>query len=120
MTDELSAGRPAEALKRWRQLLYTDPTTEFRGTVWLTMWLEKLTRAESMRRAGRKPFDIAKELRIWPANQVDSLLKTAQQLGERRIAQSIDLLAELDRNTKSGLGDGKANVERFILAIAAA
>src|SRR5207247_1232746 len=40
MTNALAAGEPAEALRRWRQLVQLDPSAEFRAVTWLGMWLE--------------------------------------------------------------------------------
>src|SRR6202000_3291593 len=39
LTNALAAGRPAEAMKRWRQLIQTDPSAEFRAVTWLAIWL---------------------------------------------------------------------------------
>lgn len=117
MTDELTAGRPEQALRRWRQLVRLDPSSEFRAVTWLTIWLEKLQKAADMRRQRMQPFVIAKELRIWPASNVDSLLKVADRMGESGIRRAVDLLAEIDKRTKSGLGEAAENVERFILSL---
>lgn len=118
MTDELTARRPAEALRRWRRLVQLDASTEFRAVTWLTMWLERLSKALAMKQAGASPFEIARDLKIWPAHQVDALLKTASEMGTAGIAQAVDRLAELDCRTKSGLGDGVPNIEQFILSLA--
>lgn len=118
LTDALTAGQPTEAIRRWRQLVLTDPSTEFRAVTWLTIWLEKVARAAAMKQAGAKVSDICRELRIWPTQQVESLLAIADRLGQAGIARAYDLLAELDRRTKSGLGNAATNVERFILALA--
>ena len=61
---------------------------------------------------------IAKELRIWPASNVDALLRTADKLGAKGLADALDLLADLDYRSKTGLGDASDNVERFMLSLA--
>ncbi|HEX8324503.1 MAG TPA: DNA polymerase III subunit delta [Tepidisphaeraceae bacterium] len=118
MTDELTAGRISAALERWRQLLSSDPSTEFRAVTWLTIWLEKAVKAQRLRKQKISPPAIAKELRIWPAHNVDALLRTADKLGDRGLADALDLLADLDHRSKSGLGEAADNVERFMLSLA--
>jgi len=118
LTDTLSTGNIAEAVRRWRQLLQMDPSSEFRAVTWLTIWLEKLTRVRLMSARKIPPFTIAKELRIWPATQIDSMLKMIQRLGERGIRAALDRLVKADHRSKSGLGEASTNVEAFLLSLA--
>jgi DNA polymerase-3 subunit delta len=118
MTDELTAGRIDKALERWRHLVQSDPSSEFRAVTWLAIWLEKATKALRLKEKKMNPFAIAKELRIWPANNVDALLRTADRMGAAGLSRALDLLADLDLRSKSGLGDASDNVERFILSLA--
>ena len=117
MTNELACGRPAEALRRWRQLVQIDPTTEFRAVTWLGMWLENVRKAIAMKRKGMQPFAIAQQLRIWPREIQGPFFQTADALGEDGTARALDLLAEVDLRSKTGIGDATSNVERFILEI---
>lgn len=114
MTDALSRGEPDAALHTWRQLLATDPSAEFRAVTWLGIWLEKAGGALDLKRQGVRPFDIAKRLRVWPANQIDGLLATADALGQAGVRQLTDRLAQLDYRTKTGLGDQRRAVEAWI------
>jgi DNA polymerase III delta subunit len=109
MTNELASGKPQDALRRWRNLVRTEPSTEFRAAVWLTMWLEDMRMALSGR-TGRLGWKYKDRLPL--------LVQTARKFGKAGIARATDLLAELDRRSKSGLGDGSTNVERFILSLA--
>lgn len=120
LTDALTRGDVAGALTIWRQLLATDDSAEFRAVTWLGLWLEKAGGALRMKRQGRRPFDIAKEMKIWPAQNVEPLLRTAETLGPRGIREATDALAELDFRTKTGLGDAKRAAERFIVSVCAA
>jgi DNA polymerase-3 subunit delta len=118
LTNELTAGRVDAALQRWRRLLQGDNTAEFRATVWLTLWLDKAIKVLALRKQNVKPFAIAKELKIWPASAVDDLVKVVERLGPAGLDRATDLLAELDRRAKSGIGEMSANVERFIVSLA--
>ncbi len=119
MTNALAAGRPAEAVKKWRQLIQTDPSAEFRAVTWLAIWLTNVRKALAMRKSGMQPFAISQALRIWPRDLQGPFFQTAEALGERGVGRAMDLLAEIDRQSKSGVGDAADNVERFILSMAA-
>ena len=118
MTNEVAAGRPAEALRKWRQLIQLDSSAEFRAVTWLAMWLENVRKALVMKKAGVNPFTIAQQLRIWPRELQQPFFKTAEALGDAGVARGLDLLAEIDKRSKSGVGDAAGNVERFLLSIA--
>ncbi|HEY0007745.1 MAG TPA: hypothetical protein VGB55_03390, partial [Tepidisphaeraceae bacterium] len=75
-------------------------------------------KALKLKQAKTNPFAIAKELRIWPASNVDALLRTADRLGERGLSAALDLLAQLDFRSKTGVADASDNVERFMLSLA--
>ncbi len=117
MTDELSHGDVASAVRRWRQLTRLDSSSEFRAVTWLSMWLDKAQRALAMHRQNANPFAIAKTLRIWPADNVKPLLQFVQKIGDGGLARAVDRLAEIDKQNKSGIGDPASNVERFLLTL---
>ncbi|HRK32841.1 MAG TPA: DNA polymerase III subunit delta, partial [Tepidisphaeraceae bacterium] len=117
LTEKVSEGNIIDTLKLWRQLLQTDPATEFRASTWLTIWVERLTRVR-LKHAQKIPaFVIARDLRIWPASQTDSLIRMAQRLGEPGIRAAVTRLADADMRSKSGLGDFAANIEGFLLSL---
>jgi DNA polymerase-3 subunit delta len=117
MVNALAAGKPAEAVLRWRRLLQSDSSTEFRAVTWLAIWLTNVRRALVMKRSGMQPGAIASALRIWPPQMQKPFMDTAINLGEKGVARAIDLLAELDQQSKSGVGDAAENVERFLLTV---
>jgi len=119
MTNELAAGHSAEALRRWRQLLQLDPSAEFRAVTWLTMWLENVRKALAMKRQGINAFTICSQLRIWPRENQEPFLRTAESMGTSGVRVALDLLAKVDHQSKSGVGEAATNVERFILSMGA-
>lgn len=118
MTNALATGQTAEALRRWRHLLSSEPSNEFRAVTWLGIWLENVRKALAMKRQGMNPFAIAQQLKIWPRENVQPFFKTAEELGEAGVARALNLLATVDRQSKSGVGEAATNVERFILELA--
>lgn len=117
MTNEIAAGHADGALRRWRQLVQIDSSAEFRAVTWLGMWLEKAQQAIAMRRKGMNGFAIASTLKIWPRELQEPFIKTAEQLGENGVARAVDLLVEIDHQSKTGVGDAAENVERFLLTV---
>ena len=111
MTGELASGRGAEAVKRWRELMQTDPTSEFKAVTWLTMWLEDvrsyLTSPGAFKNAWR-----------YRGDKMPRFQKTCGAIGKEGVARLINLLADVDYRSKSGLGEMAQNVERFLLTIA--
>jgi DNA polymerase III delta subunit len=118
MTNELAAGNVAAAVRRWRQLVQSDSSSEFRAVTWLTMWLEKVRKALAMKKQGQADFNIARELKIWPQDQQRPFFQTAVAIGEAGCARLISRLADVDHRSKSGLGDMAENVEQFLLSTA--
>jgi DNA polymerase III delta subunit len=116
MTDEVAAGHTASAVTRWRKLVQMDSSTEFRAVTWLTIWLEKVRKYYTLKRQGLNEAAILKELKIWPFDKQRPFVENALKLGEKRTGQLVELLADIDRRSKSGLGEMVQNVERFILA----
>jgi DNA polymerase III subunit delta len=118
LTDALTMGRPDEAVRRWRHMIVTDPSSEFRAVTWLGLWLEKAQRAVIMKQSRMNSFMIAKELKIWPAQNAEKLLITVDRLGVGRLRAALDKLVDVDRRNKSGLGSPATNVEQFLLSLA--
>jgi len=118
LTNALAAGNAAEALTRWRQLVQSDSSAEFRAVTWLCIWLENVRKALGMLRSGQNAFTIGQTLRIWPRDLQQRFVDTVQSLGSRGLKNAVDLLAQIDYQTKTGVGDASQNVERFILSLA--
>ena len=113
LTNALAAGDAAEALKRWRQLVQNDSSAEFRAVTWLSLWLTDVAHILANNQAA-----IGK-MRWKYRESFDAFLKSARELGEAGYQRAVDLLAEIDKQSKSGVGDAAENVERFILTLAA-
>jgi DNA polymerase III delta subunit len=117
MTNEIAAGHPDKALKRWRQLVQLDASSEFRAVTWLAMWLEKVQQAVQLKKKGLNGFAIASTLKIWPRELQEPFVKTAERMGQDGVARAVDLLVEIDHQSKSGVGNAADNVARFLLQI---
>ena len=112
LTNAVAAGNTTEALRRWRQLIQSDPSAEFRAVTWLGIWLGEvqavITNSPAVNKLRWK----------YKGDAFDQFVAGAKSLGPDGYARALDLLTEIDKNSKSGIGDAAANVERFILALA--
>jgi DNA polymerase III delta subunit len=117
MTNELAAGHADQAVRRWRQMLQLDSSVEFRAVTWLGMWLEKSVSAIRMRASGMNAFAIAGALKIWPREMQEPFFRTAERLRTVGMQRALDLLVEVDHQSKSGVGSAAGNVERFLLTM---
>ena len=117
LTNALGSGDPAEAVRRWRQLVQGDSSAEFRAVAWLCIWLENVRKALGMLKRGENAFTIGQTLRIWPRDVQMRFVETVKTLGEEGRKRAVDLLAEIDYQTKTGVGDAAGNVERFLLSL---
>jgi DNA polymerase III delta subunit len=111
MTNALATGDAAGALRRWRQLVQLDPSAEFRAVTWLGMWLEDV---------GTVLGGAAGKVSWKYKERLPQLIETTKRLGASGRARALDLLAEIDHQSKTGVGDAAANVERFILQLSCA
>jgi DNA polymerase-3 subunit delta len=109
LTDAIGIGNVTEAMRRWRHLVQMDSSAEFRAVTWMTMWLEDvrvyLTQPQAFKNAWRYKERLPK------------FQETARKIGVAGVGRLINLLAEIDLRSKSGLGDMAENVERFLLSV---
>ena len=117
LTNALTAGNVQEAVQRWRHLMQLEPGSEYRVFTWLTIWLAGVQKALRMKKAGRGNMDIYQEARIWKHELKEPFLRTIAKLGEEGTQRAIAQLAEVEYQSKTGVGDAAANVERFLLSL---
>ena len=114
LTNAMAIGNTTEALRRWRQLIQSDPSSEFRAVTWLGIWLGEvamvINKSPGMNKLHWK----------YKGDAFDQFVAGANALGRDGYARALDLLTEIDKQSKSGVGDAASNVERFILALAPA
>ncbi len=120
LTNALAVGQTTEALSRWRKMVALDPNTEFRAVTWLGMWLEDVRKVLSAAASGQNPQNALPKFKYRDPRTRADFVKTAQSLGPVGARRALDLLAEIDHHSKSGLGQAATNVERFILTLSLA
>lgn len=112
MTIELATGQGAAAIRRWRQLVQMDKSAEFKAVTWIGMWLEDVGLVVNGGQTGKLAWKYK--------DRMAQFERVARALGKRGHANALDRLAEVDQQSKTGLGDAAENVERFILDLTGA
>ncbi len=107
LTNELAAGRTPDAIKRWKLLMQTDPTSEFRAVVWIGLWLDDVWTFLTNRPAFKNTWRYKTNFPLFQRH--------AQSIGRRGAARLIRALAKVDRDSKTGVGNMADNIERFML-----
>ncbi len=110
MTNALALGDVPLAVRRWRQMLQSDSSAEFRAITWLFMWLEDVIQFLAL------PGKFAN---VWRYRTLGlaHFQKTAGRIGLPAAAQLLRQLTELDYRCKTGVGSPAQSVERFLLSI---
>ncbi len=117
LTNALTAGNAEEAVRRWRHLIQLDPASEYRVFTWLAIWLVGVQKALRMKKQGRGNMDICQEAKIWKHELKEPFIRTIVKLGEEGAEKALAQLAEVEYQSKTGVGDAAENVERFLLSL---
>lgn len=117
LTNALTVGNVPEAVRRWRQLLQLDPGSEYRVFVWLALWLVGMQKAHRARKRGAGNFELYKEARIWKEELKQPFLQTLRRMDEEEVERALGRLAQIEYQSKTGVGDAAENVERFLLSL---
>lgn len=117
LTNALSAGNVTESVRRWRQLMQLDPASEYRVFTWIALWLVSLQKALRLKQRGAGNFEIYKEAKIWKDELKEPFLQTMRNMGESGVERAMAQLAEIEYQSKTGVGDAAGNVERFLLSL---
>ena len=117
--DAAAAGRLAQAVTLWRQVLATDKDSVYRAVGGVAFKLRAYLTAQKMAAEGAAPSQIAFRYGLFgrDAGNVQNLLR---RLPARRVAALLAKLAELDAQAKQGLRSIEAGVERLLVALSAA
>lgn len=117
LTNALTAGNAAEAIRRWRQLITLDPGSEYRVFTWIALWLVGLQKGIRLKQRGAGNFEIYKEARIWKDELKEPFIRTMLAMGSDGVEKALAQLAQVEYQSKTGVGDAAENIERFILSL---
>jgi len=117
---DLLSGNAEATLKHLRDLLEVSRLdTVFVGFA-MSDLARKLHLAACGLAGGADPWQLGKELKLWPNDARDAILRAAGRLGPERTAALFDDALAADVAQKSGLGEGRRHLERLALRFAGA
>lgn len=111
VTDAMSAGDPAGALKAWEHVLATDRAAPMRAIGGLASAVRRLLEARQAADAGRPPDALAP--RFEPARSL--FIRRLNSVTAGQLQQQLSDLHQADLATKTGLADVAHAVETFIV-----
>jgi len=117
--EALLSGRADAAIGKLHELVELSGQPDVLVTYFVADMMRKLHHATVLASAGRRDFDICKELRVW-GDRGRPFMTAARKLGRHRAAKLLAYLVDLDRRAKSGFGKTMLNLERFCVQFAAA
>lgn len=114
--DAAAAGRPADAMRLWQQVLATDPAAAFRAVGGVAFVLRKWLAAHQMLAEGLSIRAIAPKVMMWGRErELEALLA---RVGPSRLKRFLAQLAQMDTQAKLGTRSIGRGVEGLLLQIA--
>lgn len=115
--DAAAAGRLADALALWQDVLATDPAAAYRALGGIAYVLRRWLKAHELAATGLAPRAIAPKVMMWKRER--ALEALMRRLPDAAVKRQLAALAELDAEVKSGSRSIEAGVEALLVALAA-
>ncbi len=113
--DAMTAGNTAAAIDRLRKMFAGDKSTEYTAVGAFAFHFRRLFNAKALLEKGKKPAQIASELRIW--GKKDAFFDQVNRMSLKQIGDSISQLAQIDYQIKTGQATPKTAIEKFIFRL---
>ena len=117
INDKLADGKISEALKILDRIIENDRSAEYSMIGVLGFSLRRLMKARAMLDAGVSRQKIISELRLYPSI-AQQFFQQVQRFDADKLKRLISRLTQIDYKTKTGLGQGLTNMEKFIVCSA--
>jgi DNA polymerase-3 subunit delta len=115
--DSAGAGRLAEALTIWHQVLATDPAAVYKALGGMAFVIRRWVEAQQLRAGGASIREIAPRMMMWGRErELETLLN---RLPPARLSELLAAVGELDSQAKSGKRSIDTGVEELLVKIAA-
>lgn len=119
MINALTEKNASVALKKIDELWQLDPKIEYTAVGAVNHWLGQVLRARELIDRRMPDGVISRELRLWPEDRARKILMLARRWGLDGAARWSRELLYVDLANKSGLGDSRHNLEKFIVRLCA-
>ena len=114
MNDLIAEGKTDQALQTLETLLRTDRSAEYTMVGVLAFSLRRLLKARSLADAGYNESQILQACGIYPG-LAERFLGQFRRFTVAKLRKLLNELTETDLASKTGLGDVKLNLEKFIV-----
>lgn len=115
----LAARDAAKALQKMAEIWQMDPQIDFTAVGAITFWLNQVLRAQELIAQGTSDMAISQQLKLWPEDRARLTLALARSWGPAGAAHWSRELLEVDIANKTGLGETRRNLEKFIVQLCA-
>ena len=116
--DGIVANKPGKSVEKIHELINLSGQPDVLVMYFVADLVRKFAVARSMKLAGTPDSEISKALKLWGPRQ-QKFFKALQILGRKRgaIAKAFDKAIEMDKRSKSGLGNALSNLENFCVSL---
>jgi DNA polymerase III subunit delta len=118
MTDLMADGKAREVLTVLDQILELDRSQEYSMVGVLTFSLRRLLKAKTMLDCGIKQGEVLSACKVYPSI-APRFLSQLKRFTVERLRNLINDLSQIDYANKTGLGQTRMNLEKFILCATA-
>lgn len=117
LMDALGRGDARAVLTKLDEVWLMDRDLEHTVAGALFYWLMQVIKASDLIGQGQSEFAVVKALRIWPESRGEQICRLARHWGVAGCARWSRSLMEVDLANKSGLGELRGNIERFLVEL---
>jgi DNA polymerase-3 subunit delta len=114
ITDLMTEGKSKEALHVFKRVLETDKSAEFTMVGAMGYSLRRLLKARSLIDSGISHREALAACNVYP-KIAQRFIAQLNSLSARRLQSWIRRLGEIDLANKTGLGQARLNLEKFII-----
>jgi DNA polymerase III delta subunit len=120
MINALAARDAQTALKKIDELWALDSKIEYTATGAVFSWIHQVLKARELVERRLPDAVIGKELKLWPPDRAQQVLKLARSWGLEGAARWSDAMLKMDMANKSSLGEPRRNLEKFVVQLCTA
>ncbi len=117
INEKLANGQIKDALAILDKIIANDPSAEYAMVGAMAFSLRRLLKARAMLDEGIPRQKILSACNIYPSI-ANAFFEQLKRFDIQKLKNLIDLLTKTDYATKTGLGHGRANMEKFIICSA--
>ena len=114
--DAVTAGNAVDAVTRLRNMFARDKSAEFTVVGAFAFQLRRMFNAKVLLEKGLGPAAVASKLRIW--GNKNAFFAQLRKMGLKQIGSTLERLAEIDYEIKTGRTKARVAIERLVLKLA--